>query len=59
MILQRKRICNIGLLQANQRGQCGPNAFWKLSDNGTLTISGKGKMQCSNTLFILGQSRET
>lgn len=49
--------CNIGLLQASQRGQCGPNAFWDLSDNGTLTIYGTGEMQCSNTPWVNGWSR--
>lgn len=50
-------ICNIGLLQANQKGQCGPNAFWELSDNGTLTISGTGEMHCSNKPWVNGWSR--
>ena len=29
---------------AEESGTCGPNLRWHLTDNGVLTISGKGKM---------------
>ena len=29
---------------AEESGTCGPNLTWHLTDNGVLTISGKGKM---------------
>ena len=30
--------------KAEKSGSCGPNLKWYLTDNGVLTISGKGKM---------------
>lgn len=33
---------------AEANGTCGDNLTWTLDDNGTLTISGKGKMQDLN-----------
>ena len=32
------------LANAENSGTCGPNLRWHLTDNGVLTISGKGKM---------------
>mgnify|MGYP001644255787 CR=1 FL=1 len=29
---------------AEQSGRCGPNLKWHLTDDGVLTISGKGRM---------------
>ena len=29
---------------AEKSGSCGPNLWWRLTDKGVLTISGKGKM---------------
>lgn len=34
---------------AAARGQCGPEMYWVLDDNGLLTISGKGRMTDAST----------
>lgn len=43
-------------VSGESRGKCGVNVYWELTDNGTLVLSGNGKMECNseNYPFLRG-----